>query len=109
MSFVRYEQKEQYAVATIDREKALNALNSQVLEDLNTMLDGINFDEVRALIITGAGQKSFVAGADIGEMSGLSKSEGEPSASAATRPSAASRRSRSRSSPRSTALRSRRL
>ena len=77
MSFVRYEQKEQYAVATIDREKALNALNSQVLEDLNTMLDGINFDEVRALIITGAGQKSFVAGADIGEMSGLSKSEGE--------------------------------
>ena len=64
MSFVRYEQKEQYAVATIDREKALNALNSQVLEDLNTMLDGINFDEVRALIITGAGQKSFVAGAE---------------------------------------------
>ena len=77
MSFVRYEQKEQYAIATIDREKALNALNSQVLEDLDAMLDQIDFEQVRALIITGAGAKSFVAGADIGEMSSLSKEQGE--------------------------------
>ncbi|MFV0496548.1 MAG: enoyl-CoA hydratase-related protein [Candidatus Fimivivens sp.] len=77
MSFVKFEQKEQYAIATIDREKALNALNTQVLEDLDAMLDAIDLESVRALIITGAGEKSFVAGADIGEMSGLSKVEGE--------------------------------
>lgn len=77
MSFVRYEQKEQYAIATIDREKALNALNTRVLEDLDAMLDAIDLETVRALIITGAGEKSFVAGADISEMSTLTKAEGE--------------------------------
>lgn len=77
MSFVRYEQKEQYAIATIDREKALNALNTQVLEDLDAMLDAVDLETVRALIITGAGEKSFVAGADISEMSTLTKAEGE--------------------------------
>lgn len=77
MSFVRFEQKEQYAIATIDREKALNALNTQVLEDLDAMLDAIDLETVRALIITGAGEKSFVAGADISEMSALTKAEAE--------------------------------
>lgn len=77
MRFVKYEQKEQYAIATIDREKALNALNTQVLEDLDAMLDAVDLSAVRALIITGAGQKSFVAGADISEMCGLTKAEGE--------------------------------
>lgn len=75
MSFVKYEQKEQYAIATIEREAALNALNSQVIEDLDAMLNAIDFNTVRALIITGAGSKSFVAGADIGEMSSLSQEE----------------------------------
>lgn len=77
MSFVRYEQKEQYAIATVDREKALNALNTQVLEDLDAMLDAVDLETVRALIITGAGEKSFVAGADISEMSTLTKEQGE--------------------------------
>lgn len=77
MSFVKFEQKEQYAIATIDREKALNALNTQVLEDLDTMLNAIDLENVRALIITGAGEKSFVAGADISEMSTLTKAQGE--------------------------------
>ncbi|HWP50432.1 MAG TPA: enoyl-CoA hydratase-related protein [Clostridia bacterium] len=77
MPFVKYEQKEQYAVATIDREKALNALNTQVLEDLDAMLDAVDLETVRALIITGAGEKSFVAGADISEMSMLTKAEAE--------------------------------
>ena len=62
---------------TIDREKALNALNSEVLADLDAALDAIDLDSTRCLIITGAGQKSFVAGADIGEMSTLTKAEGE--------------------------------
>ncbi len=77
MEYILYEQKGQYAILTINREKALNALNSQVLDELNEALDNVNLDEVRALIITGAGAKSFVAGADIGEMSTLTKAEGE--------------------------------
>lgn len=77
MEFVQYEQKGQIAVITISREKALNALNSQVLEELDQTLDAVNLEEVRALILTGAGSKSFVAGADIGEMSTLTKAEGE--------------------------------
>ena len=75
--FIVYEQKEKIAVLTISREKALNALNSQVLDELSAALDAIDFDTVRALVLTGAGEKSFVAGADIGEMSTLTKAEGE--------------------------------
>ena len=75
--FILYEQKEKIAVLTINREKALNALNSRVLDELNAALDAIDLDTVRALVITGAGEKSFVAGADIGEMSTLTKAEGE--------------------------------
>ncbi|MDD3413294.1 MAG: enoyl-CoA hydratase-related protein [Lachnospiraceae bacterium] len=77
MDFVLYEQKGAVGVITINREKALNALNSSVLEELDKTLDGVNLEEVRCLILTGAGQKSFVAGADIGEMSTLTKAEGE--------------------------------
>ena len=77
MEYIVYEQKGAYAVITISREKALNALNSQVLDELDKTLDGVNLDEVRCLILTGAGSKSFVAGADIGEMSTLTKAEGE--------------------------------
>ena len=77
MEVILYEQKGHIATITINREKALNALNSQVLDELNQVLDGVDLNEVRCLILTGAGQKSFVAGADIGEMSTLTKAEGE--------------------------------
>ncbi|MCR5775680.1 MAG: enoyl-CoA hydratase/isomerase family protein [Lachnospiraceae bacterium] len=77
MGFVDYEVKENYAIITINREKAMNALNSEVLDDLEKVVDSIDSDVVRAVIITGAGEKSFVAGADIGEMSTLTKAEGE--------------------------------
>ncbi len=77
MEFVVYEQKGAVGIVTISREKALNALNSTVLEELDAAFDAINLDEVRCVILTGAGQKSFVAGADIGEMSSLTKAEGE--------------------------------
>ena len=77
MEFIVYEQKDAVGIVTINREKALNALNSNVLEELDKTLDAVNLDEVRCLILTGAGQKSFVAGADIGEMSSLTKAEGE--------------------------------
>ena len=77
MEFVLYEQKDAIGIITINREKALNALNSTVLDELDKTLDAVNLEEVRCLILTGAGQKSFVAGADIGEMSTLTKAEGE--------------------------------
>ncbi len=77
MAFVDYEVKGQVGVITINRPKALNALNSEVLDELNNVFDGVNQEEVRCLVLTGAGDKSFVAGADIGEMSTLSKAEGE--------------------------------
>ncbi|WP_050698235.1 enoyl-CoA hydratase-related protein [Anaeromassilibacillus senegalensis] len=77
MSFVKYEQTGFVGVMTIDREKALNALNSEVLADLEAAIDAIDLDATRCVVLTGAGQKSFVAGADIGEMSTLTKAEGE--------------------------------
>lgn len=78
MEYILLEKKGGIAIATIDRPKALNALNSGVLEDLNALVDAVNADEeIRALILTGSGEKSFVAGADIGEMSNLTKAEGE--------------------------------
>ena len=77
MEFVTYEVKDRVGIITICREKALNALNSQVLDDLNETFDAVDLNEIRCLILTGAGEKSFVAGADIGEMSSLSKAEGE--------------------------------
>lgn len=77
MEFVLYEQRGAVGIITINREKALNALNSAVLDELDKTLDNVNQEEVRCLILTGAGQKSFVAGADIGEMSSLTKKEGE--------------------------------
>lgn len=77
MEFVLYEQKDAIGIITINREKALNALNSQVLDELNEAFDAVDLNTVRCLILTGAGEKSFVAGADIGEMSTLTKAEGE--------------------------------
>ena len=77
MSFVNCEVKDKIAVITINRPEALNALNSQVLDDLNAAFDSIDVNVVRAVVLTGAGDKSFVAGADIGEMSTLTKAEGE--------------------------------
>ena len=62
---------------TISRPKALNALNSTVLDELDKTLDAVDQEAIRCLILTGAGEKSFVAGADIGEMSTLTKAEGE--------------------------------
>ena len=76
MAYVKYETEGATGILTIDRPKALNALNSEVLDDLGAALDGVDLESIRVLILTGSGDKSFVAGADIGEMSTLSKEEG---------------------------------
>jgi enoyl-CoA hydratase len=61
---------------TINRPDKLNALSKDVFTDLNKALDEINSNaEIKSVIITGAGPKAFVAGADISEFGGLNKSE----------------------------------
>ena len=77
MEFVTYEQDGFVGIVTINRPKALNALNSTVLKEIEATFDAIDLDATRAVILTGAGEKSFVAGADIGEMSTLTVEEGE--------------------------------
>ena len=77
MSFVNCEQQGAVAVLTIDRPKALNALNPDVLADLKAAFECIDQNTVRCVVLTGAGDKSFVAGADIGSMSTMTKAEGE--------------------------------
>src|SRR2546427_9993154 len=57
------------AIVTINRPKVLNALNAQTLDELRrVMLDLKHDDSARAVVLTGAGEKSFVAGADINEL-----------------------------------------
>ncbi|MGL5437445.1 MAG: enoyl-CoA hydratase/isomerase family protein [Lachnospiraceae bacterium] len=75
MEYVTYSQEDQIGVLTINRPKALNALNSQVVSELTKTLEQLAQSDIRCLIITGAGDKSFVAGADIGEMKDLSSEE----------------------------------
>ena len=66
------------AVVTINRPKALNALNSQTLKDLDVVLEDLEKDnDIYAVILTGAGEKSFVAGADISEMKDLNEEQGK--------------------------------
>ena len=78
MTNVLLEKKGHIAVATINRPQALNALNSDVLTDLDELVNVVRADsDIRALVITGSGAKAFVAGADIGEMSTLTPEEGE--------------------------------
>ena len=75
--YIKYTEEDKISIITISRPKALNALNSQVLDELSQALDAIDTSKISALIITGDGEKSFVAGADISEMSSLSKKEAE--------------------------------
>ena len=75
-NFLKTNQENGIEVLTISAPKSLNALNSSILKELDHFLDNISSD-VRVLIITGDGEKSFVAGADISEMQNLNAEEGE--------------------------------
>lgn len=75
MGFVKYEQDGFVGVITINRPEALNALNADVVKDLDAVLDGIDLNTTRVLVVTGAGEKSFVAGADIAAMSTMTVQE----------------------------------
>ena len=69
MNNLKLEVENEIAVLTIDRPKALNALNTETLEELNEVLTEIEGrDDIKVVILTGSGEKAFVAGADIAEM-----------------------------------------
>jgi len=65
------------AILTINRPKALNALNADTLTELSTALDELESDSsIRVIILTGSGEKAFVAGADIAQMKDFNALEG---------------------------------
>ncbi|GGG46874.1 3-hydroxybutyryl-CoA dehydratase [Kocuria dechangensis] len=65
------------AVVTVDRPEVRNALNTQVLQEIRAVLDAFrDRDDVGAVVFTGAGDKAFVAGADIGQLVGYSARDG---------------------------------
>lgn len=71
-----FEKQGNVGILSINRPKALNALNSEVLDELDVAIDMVqNADDIYVLILTGAG-RAFVAGADISEMSSLNATEG---------------------------------
>lgn len=75
---VLLEMNEGIARLTVNQPKALNALSSKVLSELDKAIDEIAAnDDVHVVIVTGAGDKAFVAGANIKEMSDLNAEEGE--------------------------------
>ena len=77
MGFVKLEKQGHVGIVTIDRQEALNALNTQVITDLDEVLDQVLADEeIYVSILTGAG-RSFVAGADIAEMRQFSAIDGK--------------------------------
>ena len=77
---VLYEKKGAIAYVTLNRPKVLNALNRRTWEDLQTAFKDAREDSaIRGVILTGAGDKAFIAGADIGELSRVTAVEAEES------------------------------
>lgn len=76
MELISFEKNGHIGLIKINRPKALNALNAQVLSELNELLNQVDRDkDLRCLILTGEGDKAFVAGADIKEMESLDSSQ----------------------------------
>ena len=77
--YVRLERDQEIAIVTIDRRRKLNALNPRVVTEIGDAFETLREDDgVRGVVLTGAGEKAFVAGADIGvlaEMTPLSAVE----------------------------------
>lgn len=74
--YLRVEFDERFAVVTIDREASLNALNSEVLNSLQEFVQDVSKqNSIKVVVVTGAGNKAFVAGADISEMASMSAEE----------------------------------
>src|SRR6185503_1313188 len=79
---VLYEKKGSIVYVTLNRPKVLNALNQRTWENLQTAFEDARDDaEVRGIILTGAGDKAFIAGADISELAHVTAVEAEKSSS----------------------------
>ena len=77
MENVLFNEKDGIMFVTINRPKALNALNSQTVNELGEVIGSVEKrKDIKVVIITGSGEKSFVAGADIAEMHNLNAMEG---------------------------------
>lgn len=77
LEYVRVEKDEELAVVYIDRQDKLNALNAEVVRELGVAFEGLRDDpDVLGVILTGAGNKAFVAGADIGELATMNSITG---------------------------------
>lgn len=75
---VRTETKDNIHIITIDRAKVLNALNAQTVNEIGRAFDAVRDDDaVRCVILTGAGEKAFVAGADIKELAEMTPITGK--------------------------------
>lgn len=75
---VLLEKEGNIAIVTMNRPKALNALNSETLKELENVIEALEKDnEIYAVVLTGAGEKAFVAGADISEMKDLNEEQGK--------------------------------
>ena len=75
---VLLEKEGNVAIVTMNRPKALNALNSETLKELDNVIEDLEKDnEIYAVVLTGAGEKAFVAGADISEMKDLNEEQGK--------------------------------
>ena len=69
MDYVKVEREDGIAVLTVDRQEKLNALDGQVVEEIGQALLDLESEGPRAIVVTGAGERAFVAGADIRAMS----------------------------------------
>jgi enoyl-CoA hydratase len=77
-----YDKKGAIAFVTLNRPRVLNALNRQTWQELRTVFEDARDDpEIRGVILTGAGDKAFIAGADIGELAHVTAVEAEQSSS----------------------------
>ncbi|MCL2408924.1 MAG: enoyl-CoA hydratase-related protein [Oscillospiraceae bacterium] len=77
MGLLLYEEIGHVGILTVNRPEALNALNSAVIDELSAKIDAIALSKIRCLIVTGSGERSFVAGADISEMKDMTREEAE--------------------------------
>ena len=76
-NFLKIDERGAVVILTISAPKTLNALNSNILNELGDFIDHFDCNKYRCLIVTGDGEKSFVAGADISEMATLDAAQGE--------------------------------
>jgi 3-hydroxypropionyl-coenzyme A dehydratase len=84
MKYIQLEPQEEIAIIRINRQEALNAMNIDVITELSKTIDIVGVDDgIRAIILTGAGERSFCAGADIAYMANIDPIQAEKYASSA--------------------------